>query len=40
MIFNTSPGTFNVTSQFTVGGGTGSTANVTNDSSATVNLPP
>jgi hypothetical protein len=40
MIFNTSPGTFNVTSQFTVGGGTGSTANVTNDGSATVNLPP
>ena len=40
MIFNTSPGTFNVTSKFTVGGGTGSTANVTNDGSATVNLPP
>jgi hypothetical protein len=40
LMFTTSPGTFNVTSQFTVGGGTGSTANVTNDGSATVNLPP
>jgi hypothetical protein len=39
-MFNTSPGTFNVTSKFTVGGAAGSTANVTNDGSATVNLPP
>jgi hypothetical protein len=40
LMFNTSPGTFNVTSKFTVGGAAGSTANVTNDGSATVNLPP
>ena len=40
LMFNTSPGTFNVTSQFTVGTGAGSSANVTNDGGTTVNLAP
>ena len=40
MMFTTSPGTFDVTSQFTVGGALGSTSNVTNDGATTVNLPP
>jgi hypothetical protein len=40
LMFNTSPGTFNVTSQFTVGTGAGSSANVTNDGATTVNLAP
>jgi len=38
--FSTTPGSFNVTSTFTVGGGKGTTANVTNDASTTVTLPP
>jgi hypothetical protein len=40
LMFDTSPGTFNVTSQFLVGGSPGSTSNVTNDGGTTVNLPP
>ena len=40
LMFNTSPGSFNVTSIFTVGGVAGSTANVTNDGTTTVTLPP
>ena len=40
LMFDTSPGTFNVTSSFTTGGSPGSTANVTNDGGTTVNLPP
>jgi len=40
LMFDTSPGTFSVTSQFTTGGSPGSTANVTNDGGTTVNLPP
>lgn len=40
LIFNTSPGTFNVTSGFTIGGAAGTTANVTNDGGTVVALPP
>jgi len=40
LMFNSSPGSFNVTSKFTVGSGAGSTANVTNVGGTTVNLPP
>ena len=40
LMFNTSPGSFNVTSIFTVGGVAGSTANVTNDGTTAVTLPP
>jgi len=40
LLFNTTPGSFNVTSTFTVGAGTGTTANVTNDAGTTVTLPP
>ncbi len=40
LMFDTSPGTFSVTSQFTTGGSPGSTANVTNDGGTTVGLPP
>jgi hypothetical protein len=40
LMFDTSPGTFNVTSLFTVNGSAGTTANVTNDGTTTVSLPP
>ncbi len=40
MIFNTSPGAFNVTSLFEVGTAAGTTANVTNDGGTVVSLPP
>jgi hypothetical protein len=40
LMFGTSPGTFSVPSEFTVGGAPGSTSNVTNDGATTVNLPP
>jgi len=40
LMFDTSPGTFSVTSQFTTGGSPGSISNVTNDGGTTVNLPP
>jgi hypothetical protein len=40
LMFDTSTGTFNVTSLFTVDGSAGTTANVTNDGTTTVSLPP
>jgi hypothetical protein len=40
LMFNTSPGDFNVTSLFTAGGAAGTTANVTNDGTTTVSVPP